>query len=250
MSYDEYTADVAENRLLKTAAVVLLRLPRVPALARKRLLRLKATLDDVALIDRPREATAPAITRLNQRYEPALRLAELILRNASITTTRGALAATGFSFDMNKVFEDFVTVAFTESMRRHGGTVRAQVAEHSLDHGRKLRLKPDISWWQGDSCKAILDAKYKAIDDGRLRHPDAYQMLAYCTAYGLTRGYLLYADDTAVGASTHVVRNAGVEIVVVEVGVESEPAALLREIDRLADRVAKHSVQEAMVGVG
>jgi 5-methylcytosine-specific restriction enzyme subunit McrC len=239
VSYDEFTADIAENRMLKTAAIVLLRLPRVPVLARKRLLRLRATLDEVALIDRPREATAPAITRLNQRYEPALRLAELILRNASITTTRGAVAATGFSFDMNKVFEGFVTVAFTESMRRHGGTVRAQVSQHSLDLGRKLALKPDISWWVGDSCRAILDAKYKAIEGGRLRHPDAYQMLAYCTAYGLPRGYLIYADDSAIDESTHVVRNAGTEIVVFEVGVRLEPDALLRKIDELADMVAR-----------
>jgi 5-methylcytosine-specific restriction enzyme subunit McrC len=238
VSYDEFTADIAENRMLKTAAVVLLRLPRVPKLARKRLLRLRAALDEVSFIDRPREATAPAITRLNKRYEPALRLAELILRNASITTTRGAVTATGFSFDMNKVFEEFVTVAFTESMRRHGGTVRAQVSEHSLDLGRKLALKPDISWWMGDSCRAILDAKYKAIEGGRLRHPDAYQMLAYCTAYGLPRGYLIYADDSAIDESMHVVRNAGTEIVVFEVGVKLEPDALLGKIDQLADMVA------------
>src|ERR1043165_6379367 len=96
----------------------------------KRRRRAQPPLGEATVNHRPREASTPPITRVNQRYESALRLAELILRNSSITTTRGALAATGFSFDMNKVFEDFVTVAFTESMRRHGGTVRAQAGEH------------------------------------------------------------------------------------------------------------------------
>jgi 5-methylcytosine-specific restriction enzyme subunit McrC len=239
VSYDEYTADVIENQLLKTAAAALLRFPRVPAHARKRLLRLRALLDEVAVINRPREAEAPPITRLNQRYESALRLAELILHNLSITTSRGGYAATGFSFDMNRVFEDFVTTAFTEAMRRHGGTVRAQVAETSLDQAHKLTLKPDISWWIGDSCIAILDAKYKAIEHGNMRHPDAYQMLAYCTAYGLRRGYLLYADDTATKSTTHVVRNSDVEIVVVELSVQSQREELLAQIDDLADDVAQ-----------
>ncbi len=238
VSYDEFSEDVVENQILKTAAVALLRLARLPDLAKKRLLRLRANLDGVALVDRPQEARVPAITRLNQRYEPALMLAELILRNSSITTTRGGYRATGFSFDMNRVFEDFVTAALTESMRRYGGTVRAQVAEHSLDVASMLRLKPDISWWIDGRCRAILDAKYKAIDAGRLRHPDAYQMLAYCTAYGLERGYLVYADDTKHQASTHVVRNARVDLIVVELSVEAQPEALLREVDALAKKVA------------
>ena len=245
VSYDEYTADIVENQLLKTAAATLLRFPRVPAQARKRLLRLRALLDEVTVLSRPREAKAPAITRLNQRYESGLRLAELILRNSSITTSRGGYAATGFSFDMNRVFEDFVTTAFTEAMRRHGGAVRAQVAETSLDQARRLTLKPDISWWIGDSCVAILDAKYKAIEHGRMKHPDAYQMLAYCTAYGLRRGYLLYADDTTIESTTHVIRNSGIEIVVVELSVQAEREALLEQVDDLADEVAQN-----MRGVG
>jgi len=81
-----------------------------------------------------------------------LRLAELILHASSIDAAKGPLAATAFVFDMNKVFEDFVTAAFTESMNRDGRTVRSQVGEHSLDVDSRLRLKPDLSWWVGDRC--------------------------------------------------------------------------------------------------
>jgi 5-methylcytosine-specific restriction enzyme subunit McrC len=174
---------------------------------------------------------------LNEHYRPALALAELVLRNLSISQEKGNLESTTFVFDMNKVFEDFVTAAFTEAMRKHGGTVRPQVGQYSLDEGSRLRLKPDIGWWDGNRCLAVLDAKYKAIDDGLLRHDDAYQMLAYCTAYGLDRGYLIYARDSGAEPAAHVVRNAKTEIVVVSLDVEQEPEVLLQQVQALADRV-------------
>ena len=239
VSYSDYTPDIVENRLLRTAAAALLRLPRIPDTARRRLRQVIGALSDVALLDRPREATAPMITRLNKHYEPALRLAAMILRNSSIRTARGAWLATGFVFDMNRVFEDFVTTAFSEAMRRHGGEVGAQVTERSLDLGGRLALRPDITWWRDRACAAILDAKYKPTTGARIRHPDAYQMLAYCTAYGLPRGYLIYADESGSATTTHIVRGAGVAITDVRLGIGLEPADLLRQIDGLADEVAR-----------
>ncbi len=179
----------------------------------------------------------PLLTRLNARYGPSLRLAELILHAASIDAAKGPLAAAAFVFDMNKVFEDFVTAAFTESMIQHGGIVRPQVEEFSLDVHSRLRLKPDLSWWMGGTCRAILDAKYKAIDSGIMRHPDAYQMLAYCTAYAVPRGYLVYARDSGQEWRTHRIRNADCEIVVAAVDLEKDAKDVLSEIDVLAGEV-------------
>jgi 5-methylcytosine-specific restriction enzyme subunit McrC len=84
----------------------------------------------------------------------------------------------------------------------------------------------------------VLDAKYKSIDEGLMYHPDAYQMLAYCTAYGLPRGYLVYARDSGAESRTHTVRRSGQEIVVFAVDVEKEPEELLADVRALADRVA------------
>ena len=87
LTYDDYTVDVAENRMLRGAAELLLRFPRVPKPPAMRLLRVRATLEEVTPARGP--TRAPEITRLNERYAPALRLAELILSSASITTERG-----------------------------------------------------------------------------------------------------------------------------------------------------------------
>lgn len=137
VSYDDYTEDVLENRMLRTATVALLRLPRVPASARQRLLRVRSLLDGIGLLDRPREATMPPLTRLNRRYGASLRLAERILRASSIDAAKGPLAATAFVFDMNRVFEDFVTVALREALDCYGGTVTAQW-NGPFDHQRQL----------------------------------------------------------------------------------------------------------------
>jgi 5-methylcytosine-specific restriction enzyme subunit McrC len=244
LGYDEFTEDVSENRMLRTASELLLLLPRIPLEARQRLQRLRIALESVDPLIQWRGIKAPPITRLNARYETALRLAELILASASISANAGGVRSTTFVFDMNKVFEAFVTIAFRASMRRYGGVVKDQVTPHSLDEGGALKLKPDLSWWTGSDCRAVLDAKYKAIDDGLMRHGDAYQMLAYCTAYGLSRGYLVYAKDAGAQTRTHHVRNTMQQIVVETLDVEQKPDDLLRSVDALASRVVTDARSE------
>jgi 5-methylcytosine-specific restriction enzyme subunit McrC len=244
--YDDFTEDVLENRILRTATQLLLRFPRIPTPARKRLLRVRATLDAVSPLTEWRSLECPPITRLNIRYEPALRLAALVLAGTSINAAVGDVRSTTFVFDMNKVFEDFVTTAFREAMRPHGGEVRDQVTSTSLDEAGELRLRPDLTWWRRHSCAAVLDAKYKAIDEGLMKHPDAYQMLAYCVAYGLERGYLVYAHDSGELPRTHTIRHVRHDIIVTTVDVEQEPDALLAQVASLAGRVAAEASQHAV----
>jgi 5-methylcytosine-specific restriction enzyme subunit McrC len=236
VSYDNYTEDILENQILKTAAVALLRLPRVPALARKRLLKLRGLLDTVSLVERPREATMPPVTRLNERYDASLRLAELILHASSIDASKGPLAAAAFVFDMNKVFEDFVTIALREAMLPFGGVVREQWSG-SLDYQRQLGIRPDITWWTGATCLAVADAKYKALELKGMPNADAYQMLAYCTALGLGRGFLVYAKDSSQQPRSHAVLNSSCVIEVRTLDVEAEPKDLLKQVGLLADEI-------------
>ena len=239
VGYDDFTEDVLENRMLKTAALLVSRLPRLPPIARRRLHRIRALLEGVQPLQPWRNVEAPPPTRLNQRYTPALALAELILSLASVSERKGAIESTTFVFDMNKVFEDFVTVAFRDAMRSRGGAIRDQVKEFSLDERGRVRLKPDLSWWSGVRCLAVLDAKYKAIDNGVMRHGDAYQMLAYCVSYDLPRGYLVYAKDSGAESRTHRVRNLECEIVVTAIDVEQEPPDVLAQVELLAAQVAQ-----------
>jgi 5-methylcytosine-specific restriction enzyme subunit McrC len=231
ITYDDFTADIHENRLLYAAATALLRFPRVPDPARARLRRIRAALDGVSP---PATAVAPPITRLNRRYEQALPLAELILRHASVTTERGTTRSIAFVFDMNRVFEDFLSVALTEALRPHGVSVRLQHAGRHLDRERLIPLRPDITVWRAGRCVAVVDAKYKRLADARFPNADAYQMLAYCTGFALRDGTLVYAHDPGEENRTHHVVGGDTTVRVRTVDVQAEPGELLRQVDALA----------------
>lgn len=240
VSYDDYTADILENRILKSATVTLLRLPRVPGLARRRLLKLRAVLDEVTALDRPHEVQLPTFTRLNNRYRSALRLAQLILRASSLKTERGPVASVAFSFDMNRVFEDFLSTALREAFRAHGGEVRSQ-ARSALDHEGRLPIRPDVTWWVGGVPRAVVDAKHKQLRATGGPGEDAYQMLAYCTALDLQRGYLVYAADSGAQVGDLAVRNTLCEICVRTVDIRESPDSLLRQVADLAAEIADRS---------
>ena len=238
VTYDDFTADIIENRMLVTAAESLLRLRRIPPRARNRLLRSRVTLDDVTRIASPSAAHAPAVTRLNARYAPALALAELILRRRSTTARTGDIDSTAFLFDLNEVFESFLTTALTESLRDHGGHVRPQFRRW-LDEEEDLEVKPDITWWRSGRCAGIVDAKYKSVSKGgSIPNADAYQMLAYCIAFGIPRGFLVYAKDENERARSHVIRRHGYVVDVRVVDVEAEPDAILAQVDDVAAAMA------------
>ncbi len=238
VAYDDFTENILENRMLKAAALLVSRLPRLPSIARRNLHRIRELLDEVEPLQAVRGIKAPPITRLNQSYAAALPLAELILSHASVGERKGGIKSTTFVFDMNKVFEDFVTVAFRDAMRAYGGSVQSQVKPFSLDESGRLKLKPDLSWWSAGQCLAVLDAKYKAIGDGLMKHDDAYQMLAYCVSYALPRGYLVYAQNSGAESRVHKIRNLDCQIVVSAIDVSSEPEDVLAQIAELAEQVA------------
>lgn len=237
LAYDDYTADIAENRLVLGASELLLRLPLVPILVRQRLLRLRVALEGVTPSPPGPAIRAPTPTRLNARYRSTLALAELILRSTSISTESGKTAGVEFVFDMNKVFEDFVAAAFRETFSRHGGTIREQDAGHHLDVGQKLQLKPDLTWWRSGRCRAVIDAKYKALKDDRFPNADAYQVLAYCTGYELSDGHLVYARGEGTRRGRHEISNASKTIHVHALDLEVPPSSLLDQVAGVADRI-------------
>jgi 5-methylcytosine-specific restriction enzyme subunit McrC len=238
IAHDDYLPDVIENRLVKTAAELLLRLPRLPARTGSSLRRIRSSLESVGSVDIPFSDDPPPISRLNRHYEAALGLACLILEGASITAGDGRTTSIGFVFDMNKIFEDFLSAALIDALHDIGGSVQLQYGGRHLDHEGELRLKPDITWWQGGRCRGIVDAKYKQLRDARFPNSDAYQMLAYCTAFALPGGFLVYAQDREQRPRTHHLRDERTRIHVRTIDVEQAPEKLLAEVDRLAHEIA------------
>ncbi|MGS2641173.1 McrC family protein [Streptosporangium sp. LJ11] len=237
IAHDEYTSDIAENQLLRAACERLCRLPGgIPTDVRGRLLRLRVRLADVTVLGRGQELPRWRPTRLNARYRNALRLAELVLRGASVEHRPGDVTVNGFLFDMPRVFEDFVTVALREALADSGGHCVLQ-ATHHLDEHQAIRMIPDFVWYADDNKPlAVADAKYKAEKPEGFPDADLYQMLAYCTALGLPEGHLVYAKGNAPHAS-HRVRNARITIHQHALELDQPPAGLLAEVEALARRL-------------
>lgn len=240
IAYDDFSLDVRENQMLLGAAELLLRFPQIPSRAAIRLRHVRALLDEVTPSF---DAGLPLVTRLNRRYEPALILADLILRHASVSSRSGRVESATFVFDLNRVFEDFLSAALGDELGRRGGTVRFQhVGAHLDEDERALPLKPDISWWAGETCLAVVDAKYKALRSASFPNADAYQMLAYCTGYRRRRGFLVYALDEHERDRSHAIRGADATICVRTVDVRLEPEALLQRVAGLASEIADGAI--------
>ena len=225
--YDEFTDDVTANRLVKAAAARLGRLRLSLKRSREGLHWIAARLENVSLVEFPATAVPEVVA-----------LARLALRHGSFEAARGGVRAQGFLIDMNRVFQDFVTQALRESLRLPAHVFRSETAIKPtfLDEAERIRLKPDLSWWESGTCIFVGDAKYKRIVDDRVPNADLYQLLAYATALDLPGGLLIYAEGETAPA-THMVRYAGKRLEVAALDLSGSPAQLLARIDVLSEQV-------------
>lgn len=238
--YDDFTDDVLANRLVKTAADRLGKLRIRSAQSRRDLAWVAATLDNVSLIEFPPNAVPEVkFDRLNEHYREVVTLARLVLRHSSIETGRGHVRANGFLMNMNDVFQEFVTRALREELRLTEAAFpsdRKLPKKVFLDEDSQIRLKPDLSWWNGRTCTFVGDVKYKNIEDKQAPNADLYQLLAYATALYLPGGMLIYAKGEAKNV-VHRVRHAGKRLEIATLDLSGSIEHLHGEIGKLADRV-------------
>jgi len=235
LRYDEYEVNILENRVLKTALGIVERNLRNPALTR-RLTHLRFRLDGVEPWPMGMGVPAVNFTRINERYRPALALARLILDGRSLEFPDQTHRGSGFLFNMNSVFEKYVEAGLRQALQGKGGRIDGQRVTH-LDEADSLLMKPDITWWSGDRCLGVIDAKYKRTTNDDYPNADAYQMLAYCTRLGLQRGLLVYADPDRQRNGSTIIRNAGIEIIATALDISGSIADLQSSITALANLV-------------
>ena len=80
--------------------------------------------------------------------------------------------------------------------------------------------------------RLAFDAKYKV--EGAADNPNRFQMLAYCTALGITTGWLVYAEGDGTAAERRV-RNSDISLIEYPLDPTTDPADLLAQVHRLAD---------------
>lgn len=258
-SYDDFTVDIDENRVLRAATRQLLRLPGVAATTRGVLLRLLVRLEGVADVHIDGEAVRDLldgrITRLNAYYEPTLRLSEIILRNASLIDRSGQTEASAFLLDMNALFQRFVSERLRQALIGRL-EVQAEPREH-LDQDRHVVMQPDLVFAADGERRYVGDVKYKLSPPGRAYNADLYQLLAYCTAMGLDEGVLIYClrdhpDSSSAAdadAGEYVVRRLGTRLRTYHLDMSGKVGDVEGSISRLADWIVDRPAARGVTGL-
>lgn len=247
VTYDDFTADIELNRILRAAIHRLLRLPIRDDRVRWPLRALDTKLETVRLVDYDaRRVPDIVFDRRSERYRPAVKLARLILGGASFDLAPGGTHASAFLIDMNKVFEDFVVVALRDALQVSDRVLvqGAQGRRLRFDVAGRIALLPDLSLWSGQSCRFVGDVKYKRVRSDAFPNADLYQLAAYAIATNLPSGTLIYAageEDPVI----HEVVHLGKRLETVALDLVVPPKELLQQLADLAQRIRRRGAVEA-----
>ncbi|UKA76308.1 McrC family protein [Arthrobacter sp. FW306-07-I] len=250
VSYDEFTEDIAENRILRAALERMGQVPGVRPEVLGRLRQLKGKLDGVTRL--PAGAPVPPWkpTRMNLRYHAVLRLADLILRNASAEAGEGRQRTASFVVDMAQVFEDFVGTALRSAMAAYPGELRLRyntLLSEAVRDSDRLSVRPDAVHLLGGRPVVAYNAKYRAASDaGASLTADHYQMLAHCTALAVPTAWLVYAGKGEV--KLRRILNTDIDIVEFPLDLSQPPSGILASVQELARQSWGEVVRQARNG--
>lgn len=220
VEYDEFSNDNKLNRIFRFVVERLWQLTRDSG-NRQRLGELRELMDEVTLVRSISiaDANPTQLTRLNQRFAPLLNLSRLFLDGGTIQIAAGDVSTFAFVFDMNRLFEAFIT----SFIKKHRGEIlddqlldcdllfqsRGATFFLAQREGQNVfKMQPDLAF--RDTAKLfplLIDTKYKRLDraDRKLgiSHGDFYQMHAYAHRYQSPRVLLLYpqTDESALHVS-------------------------------------------------
>lgn len=237
--YDEFTADVAENRVLLAAVEHVARWPIAPAL-RRSVADVRQRLAEVGDSPAPlMEAERLRPTPLNEHYQPALALARLVLEGFGLTQASGGVSALSFLVDMNKLFEKWIGDELTTRMWPD-----LEVSEQhpvALSRSPWVGMAPDLVFQRDGKPVFVADVKYKLTGSGMARTDDYYQLLAYTTAMGLGAGLLIYCRADEAPERTITVVRSGQRLHTRPVDLAGKPKDVVQALDELAETVRRLS---------
>jgi 5-methylcytosine-specific restriction enzyme subunit McrC len=249
VSYDEFTEDIAENRILRAA---LERMSQVPGVRPDLLSRLRQLKGKLAAVTRLQSGVPLPVwraSRMNTRYHAALRLAEVILRNASAEAGDGKQQSASFVVDMSKVFGDFVGTALRQAMTAYPGEMRLKynaLLNEAVRDSDRIVVQPDAVHFLGGRPVVVYDARYQAAADvGASLSADHYRMLAYCTSLRVPTAWLIYPGAGEI--KLRRILNTDIDIVEFPLDLSRPPAEILASVADLAQQSWGEVVRQASI---
>lgn len=188
VEYDQFSADIPENRLIKKTLEYLYCLSRSWA-NQQRIREFLFVFDEVPVSQNITKDFAKVhLSRQMQHYQLVLQWCRIFLKQQSFTTFKGDSVAFAILFDMNRVFEDYVYSCLKRNPEYQD--VQAQVeTKHLVAVPKRYYLRPDLLIGKN----IIADTKWKLIEDEKsISQADMYQMYAYSQKYDREEVWLLY----------------------------------------------------------
>lgn len=201
IKYSKFTLDAPENKIIKSALLLVGRIAR-NGTNRGRIRRLLDRFSDVRRSSDPiLDYKACIKDRNSVHYRTALRWSMLFLGGRSLQPFSGTFSTEAILFPMESVFESYVAKRLKAVCAEDGTIIRPQDSRYYLvDAPRKqYSLHPDIVA-QRKGVRVVLDTKWKMNE--RPGQSDMYQMLAYAMKYKVDNViliYPLYSDDSNSG---------------------------------------------------
>ncbi len=199
--FDEFVTDNPYNQLIK-AVLVLLNKKVLGAKVKRSLNELLLVFDEIDI--RPKTARDVDLlprNRMVNRYSEVFRLCRMFLGGLNPDVRAGKNSSPSLMFDMNLLFEEFVTSRLSKIMSGSEYWVKAQKPQRYLARNVVLNksaflMKPDITIGKDEKVHVIIDTKWKLLDGGNSKggvsRDDMYQMCAYAQGYGCEDIALLY----------------------------------------------------------
>jgi 5-methylcytosine-specific restriction enzyme subunit McrC len=197
VNYDEFKADIPQNRILKSALVYLKDKSKSAKKIRQIIsfLYLFEEVSECKNLEKDLQ-NLNGQNRLFNHYEVALQWAKVFLQNKSFTSYKGNHLNTAILFPMEILFESYVAHKIKQTFPQW--EVSTQDKKHFLVNDlnisqNKFRIRPDLVIHHQE-LTIIADTKWKIINQNlpsanyNISQSDMYQLFAYGKKYQINNG--------------------------------------------------------------
>lgn len=198
---DEFTSDIAPNKLIKSTLLLLSTRP-FSTKTNARIMQSRFVFDEISPSQNYDKDFAKCVNlRHFKAYELILLWCKIFLKKQTFTAYQGSEKAFALLFDMNKLFESFVAWHLKRYVAHEQCEYKVKTQEsskHLLEIGGecKFQIKPDIVCRKDNAVIFIADTKWKILNFSRndygVSQSDLYQVFAYLSKYQCQNGILIY----------------------------------------------------------
>ena len=185
VEYDEFSENIAENRILKSACLYLLKETKDDK-NKKNLRKMIVFLDTVdECINLNKDENIIKINRLHSYYESPINFAKFFLRRKNFTPIRGNVNIPTLLFPLEKMYEDYVESILREKFKN----TKRQFSPYYLVKAKGKNIfntqMDFVILNDNETTAIIIDAKWKLFNENDIENnynivqTDLYQLFTY-----------------------------------------------------------------------